>query len=193
MKLLLVSFFSLFFIVCSYGQKGLEMIAKAEAQIEKKNYKKAARFLNKAESMKLGYCGLASMEAYSMIAFNRSRILAESGEYLKAANQLNNKQYDLSLLDVDSLKMVYFIKAMGKERIKKELDSCLQSMASVDETDLLSYEVSLDVGFSDKPFAISYERNKIICMKTLSPGKENTLIDRFRKAIMEEAFYKLLL
>jgi hypothetical protein len=193
MKLFLVNCFCLLFFFAFHAQEGLKLIVKAETQIEKKNYKKALRLLEKAESRKLGYCGLAVSEAYSMIAFNRSRIRAESGKYLEAANELNNKQYDLSSLDIDSLKIVYFIKALGKDRIKKEIDSCLQAMTSIDEADLLSYEISLKVGFSDKPFTISYERNQIICMKTLMPNKESTLIDRFRKAVMDQTFYKLLL
>ncbi|MNJ84682.1 hypothetical protein D3C87_21400 [compost metagenome] len=194
MKLLLSCSFCCVFLF-SFGQKGFEVIEQAEKQIEKGNYKKAEKLLNKADSMDYGFCGLAWGEARSIIAINRCKIRAGRGEYLLAANQLNNTDYWNSY-ELDTLKMTYFIRSLGKEIIKREIDSCLEAIVSVDSTEWMDFELTLYVGFSEKPLIFSYETSQMIFRDVIYPSKEykeKTLIDRFRLAVKKQYFYQLLL
>lgn len=179
----------------SFSQEGYKFIDQAEKQIEKGNYKKASKLLDKADSADYGFCGLAWIEARWTIAANRTKIRAAKGEYLEAANELNSMTFYLDY-GMDILRMKYYIQALGKERIKRDIDSCLESMTSIDTVDwTLSEELYLNVGFSEKPYGIPYDTVRLIYMQTFSPlaaDKDKPLIDRFRIAVRNQEFYKLL-
>lgn len=179
----------------SFSQKGYQFIERAEKQIEKGNYKKASRLLDKAGAADYGFCGLAWIEARFDIAANRAKIRAEKGEYLEAANDLN-EMVNNSRYDLESLRMTYFIRALGKERIKREIDSCLESMTRIDTTGWMEVEeLYLNVRFSEKPFVIAYDTVLLIYGQTFSPREEDRdkpLIERFRIAVRNQPFYKQL-
>lgn len=179
----------------SFGQEGLKVINRAGKEIDKGRYKKAAKLLDKADSMNYGFCGLAWIDAKQGIAFHRTKILAHNGEYLKAANELNRIDIYEADEDMDSLKMDYFTKCIDKKILKHEIDSCLESIRSLENLEF-DYELVLNTSFSEKPLKISYNNVMKIHVETFIPAsrdKETVIIDRFRKAVRNLAFYKLLL
>lgn len=190
-----VSFYFCLFLFISFGQDGYKLIARTKNKIDRGNYTKALKLLDKADSMDYGFCGLAWVGAKQEIAFHRIRILAHNGEYLKAANELNRIDIYEPDEDIDSLKMIYYLKSIDKEILKKEIDSCLESFKSL-ESLAADYELFLDVRFSEKPLKISYVNTMKIYVETFFPAlkdKETLTIDRFRNSVMNRTFYKLLL
>lgn len=179
----------------SFSQEGYKFIDQAEKQIEKGNYKKASKLLDKADSADYGFCGLAWIEARWDIAANRTKIRAAKGEYLEAANELN-ETVNYSKYDLELLRMKYYIQALGKERIKRDIDSCLESMTSIDTVGWVAVEeMYLNTSFSKKSFVIPYDTVLLIYNQTFSPREEDRnkpLIDRFRIAVRNQLFYKML-
>lgn len=179
----------------TFSQEGYRFIERAEKQIEKGNYQKASKLLDKADSSGYGFCGLAWIEAHWEIAANRVKIHAGKGEYLEAGNELNGMVNQMNY-ELESLRMKYFIQALGKDRIKREIDSCLESITRIDTVDWMSAEaLYLNVSFSEKPYVIPYETVLLIYQQTFSPRTEDRgkpLIDRFRIAVRNQAFYKQL-
>lgn len=190
--------FSLFLIntVFSSSQDGFKVIHKAENKIAHKKYNQALELLNKASTMDYGFCGNAWMEAKDKIALNRIIIYEVRGESLKAANELNNSHINFyNGENSDSLKMIHFLKTINKEIIKNQLDSAIKSLAVVDDQYFYS-DFSLAVTFSEKPFYISYETMRSIRKKTYITNELNKnipVLNRFKIAIKNQAFYSLLL
>lgn len=194
MKLIVFSCFCLVFLF-SFGQNGFDLIHRAEKQIEKGNYRKASKLLDKADSSCLGTCGLAITEGHEAIRFNRLKIRAEMRhDYINVANELNAGNFYF-VEGIDSLKMSYFIKCLDKKILKREIDSCLEAIEELDSSNL-EYDFALNVSFSNKPFKLSYYSGSAIFHEIYylnSKDKEIAIIDRFRKAVKNQAFYKLLL
>lgn len=176
-----------------YGQEGFDIIRQAEKKIEQGKYEKAETLLKRADSMNYGFCGNAWIEARDAIALNRVKILDAKGEHLQAANVLNsaNLYYGENL---DSLKMTYFIKALNKDSIKKEIDSCLNLITTLDSINFWM-ELELNVAFSDTPFIISHstlrEAKRDTFLQT-EANKDIPLLDRFKGSIRRQPFYLLL-
>ena len=185
---------SLFLTVCfwSFGQDGFRVIAKAEKQIDKGNLTKALRLLEKADSMDYGFCGNAWMDAEEKITLNRVRIFDIKQEYLNAANELNKSAF-FGIKGIDSLKVAYFIKHYGKEKVKLEIDSCLALITVIDKRDM---KLILPVSFSEEPLTFSFETVvKLGALTFNDPTKDETVTDleRFKSAVRTQSFYLLLL
>lgn len=177
-----------------WSQNGFTMIRKAEKQFEKGNLKKALKLLDKADSMDYGFCGNARYEADEAIAFNRLKIYDATGDYIKAANELNSINYYYRG-NVDSLKIIYFIKGFDKQIIKREIDSCIATINNLDSIDFFS-GLDLNVNFSEKPFHISYETLKNVRKDTFMLTEENRnipMLNRFQLSLIKQPFYLLLI
>lgn len=175
------------------SQNGFKVIQKAEKKIEQGNLDRANKLLNKADSMDYGFCGNAWMEARDLIALNRIKILESKGQYLQAANTLNQEHLFYGS-NLDSLKMTYFLKVIDKSKIKSEIDSCINRLYSIDSVDFLG-GYSFNVNFSDEPFYLSYETLRNIKRQTFlttDKNKDLSNLDRFKLAIREQSFYLLL-
>jgi tetratricopeptide (TPR) repeat protein len=177
-----------------FSQNGFELIRKAEIKIEKGKYRKALNFLEKADKLNYGFCGITKSEAWEAITLNRVKIFDAKGQYLEAANFLNSSSY-ISETDFDSLKMSYFLKVCDKQLMKKEIDSCLNQITSIDSIDFIN-GIELNVSFSTQPFIISFKSSQLILEETYRQtalNKDILLIDRFYKAFRNQNFYLLLL
>ncbi len=193
MKIILL-FLAIIQINITWSQNGFKVIRKAEKQIEKGNLTKALKLLDKANSMDYGFCGNAWNEAEEAIAFNRVKIYDATGEFLKAANELNSINYYYRE-NLDSLKIVYFIKDIDKQIIKREIDSCIATINNLDSIDFY-FGLDLNVNFSEKPFHISYETLKIVRKDIFMLTDENknvSMLNRFQLSLNKQPFYLLLL
>ena len=185
-----------FFIICStnlYSQDGFDVIQRAEKKIENGKYEKALKLLEKADSMNYGFCGNTWIEAREAISFNRFKIFDAKSEYLQAANTLNSINLNYSE-NIDSLKMSYFIKAVGKKIIKHEVDSCINLISSIDSIDfILGFE--LKVLFSNQPFQLSYDTFRTVRRDTfiqIESNKDILPLERFKNSLRRQPFYLLL-
>jgi tetratricopeptide (TPR) repeat protein len=177
-----------------YGQNGFNVIRRAEKKIEQGKFEKAEKLLKKADSMSYGFCGNAWVEAKESIALNRVKIFDAKGEYLNAANTLNSVFYYYEK-NVDSLKVMYFLKTLDKDFMKKEIDSCINLITSLDSDDFLN-GIELNVSFSNSPFIISY--NTLISIRKdmylqTEDNKNTPFLDRFKGSLRRQPFYMLLL
>lgn len=191
---LLVFYLFLCSTINANSQKSLRLIKRAELKIENGKYDKALKFLDRAESISYGFCGVSVIEAQQEIAFNKLRIYDFRHEDLKAANKLNELSYYFGR-NLDSIKISYFIKAHGKGLVKKEIDSCLSNLNSIKFEDFY-YEFPLNVLFSEKPFQLTSETMRILKISTYVNTDENKDIDpviRFRNAVRNQPFYLLLI
>lgn len=179
-----------------YCQNGFDVIRKAEKKIEQGNYSKAMKLLCKADSMSFGFCGNAWWEARESITLNKCKIYTVKGESLKAANTLNNTVFNMIVSEnIDSLKMVYFLKSIDNQIIKQQLDSVISLITSINPEWFLS-GFSLPVNFSEKPFYLSYDTMRSIRRETYIESEQNkylTELERFKLAIKKQDFYQLLL
>jgi len=175
------------------SQEGFDVIRRAEKKIDHGNYEKALKLLEKADSMNYGFCGNAWIEAREAIVLNRIKIYDAKGEHLKAANALNsaNLYYGENL---DSLKIAYFIKTIDKEQIKREIDSCINLISTLDSIDFLM-GLEFNVTFSDTPFIISHNTLESVRRYTFDQtetNKNTLLLDRFKSSLRRQSFYLLL-
>ena len=188
--------FTFFFIIAMthlYGQKGFGVIKRAEKKIEQGKYDKAEKLLKKADSMNYGFCGNAWIDAREAIAENRIKIFNAKGEYLMAANTLNAINFYHGE-NLDSLKMAYFIKALDKNLIKKEIDSCINLITTLDSIDFIT-GLDLNVNFSNTPFTITYKTLRSVRRDTFvqtETNKNTPLLERFKNSLIRQPFYMLL-
>jgi len=177
-----------------FAQDGFKLIYKAECQIEKGNLDKAMKLLIKADSMNYGFCGNAWIEARSSIALNKAKIMNAQGESLKAANLINNSSFMSSNQDVDSLKIAYYLETIEKQLIKREFDSCINEIKSMDQINFFE-GIAFNVKFSENPFVLSLESfNEIFRSYRLNfnDKSEDEKLSLFKEIIREQPFYRLL-
>lgn len=192
MKLILFSFLLLIPNLI-YSQKGFKVIRKAENKIKHGHYSKALKLLNKADTMDYGFCGNAWSEADEAIALNRIKIYRTQGGSLIAANELNKLNVMFSP-NIDSLKVEYFALVFEKSRMKREIDSCIDLIPSIDSIDFMT-GLKLGVKFSETPFIISYDsllKIRVDMDQTYEANKDKGMLERFKISLYRQPFYRLL-
>lgn len=152
MKSLLLSAFLLFLANECIAQEGYDLIRLAEKKIAKGKLDRAEVLLDWAAESDYGFCGNAWIEANELITIHRSKIYALRGKYLEAANILNDSMSNWSY-NVDCLKMTYYSKAIGREKVYHEMDSLIQQKGGMDEI--------LDYGGEEIEFKTSFATNPI--------------------------------
>ncbi|SFT35199.1 hypothetical protein SAMN05216474_0048 [Lishizhenia tianjinensis] len=179
----------------SVAQRGFRLIDKAANKIEQGKLKKALEILEKAEHSNYGFCGLTYTDAYQNIALLRFIIYDSLQEPLKAANTLN-KLYYFQGMDLDSLKMTYYLDVYDKEKLKQQMDTAIEALTP-DSTNFREYfyDITLNVTFADNGFSISYENIRSLIKRALVIQEKNqhlSFLEAYKLAIREEAFYTLL-
>jgi len=132
MKSLLLSVVVLFLASESFAQDGFDIIRMAEKKIAKGKLNRAEKLLDWAAESDYGFCGNAWMDAHELITIDRSKIYALRGKYLDAANMLNDSISNWSY-NVDCLKMTYYSKAIGREKVYQEMDSLIRQNGGMNE------------------------------------------------------------
>jgi tetratricopeptide (TPR) repeat protein len=192
MKIVSLSIF-IFASTFLFCQEGFDVIRRAEKKIEQGKLEKALKLLDKAGSMNYGFCGNAWIDAREAIVLNQVKIYDAKGEYLMAANTINSA-YLYFGENLDSLKMAYFIKSIDKESIKRELDSCINLITTLDSVSFLR-GFEFNVTFSNTPFFISHKTLDSVRRDTFiqtETNKNTPLLDRFKNSLRSQPFYQLL-
>ncbi|MFK7783902.1 MAG: hypothetical protein AB8B56_02240 [Crocinitomicaceae bacterium] len=190
---IVVFFLFTFATTCLYCQEGFDVIRRAEKKIEQHKYEKALKLLEKADSMNYGFCGNAWIEAREAIALNRIKIFDAKGEHLKAANTLNSVNFYFGE-NLDSLKTAYFIKALDRNLIKEEIDSCINLISTLDSVDFFM-GLEFNVSFSDSPFIISSSTLRFVRRDAFIQteiNKDIPILERFKNSLRRQSFYLLL-
>lgn len=179
----------------SWSQKGFDVIRQAEKKIEKGKFDKALKLLDQADTMSYGFCGNAWFEAKERIALNRAKIFDYIGEPLKAGIALNDCSFFFNP-EIDSIKIAYFINEFGKELVKREIDSCIETLTYADLDSMeIWMEVKLKVNFSEKPFILSYGTVDTTFQdmhRNVEKHQDKGFLDRFKIALHRKPFYRLL-
>lgn len=178
-----------------YAQDGFRVIHKAEKKIEQGNYDRALKLLEKADSMDYGFCGNAWIEAEEVITINKAKIFSAQGDPMKAANLINEGGIFM-IAPRDSLKMAYYAQAVGKERLRREIDSCIERIPPPDSIDYFFSELRLNVSFCDQPIVLDYwAMNRVRIDMALHASEESDMptVDRMKAALRRQDFYKPLL
>lgn len=184
----------------AWSQKGFKVIRKAEQKMEQGNYQKALRLLDKADGMNYGFCGNAWIEAQELIVINRATVYAKLDQPLRAADTLNALTSLYITAPIDSLKTVYYVEEFGKERVKREIDSCIALITSESLKSLMYYgrtNLYLDVRFSAEPFSLSYYPTLESIVFRLRRDAQaipiESVLQRFKLILLEQPFYQVLL
>lgn len=191
MKYLLFIFF-LCFSVPLLAKDGFKFIEKAEKKIEKKKYAQAMKLLEKADSANYGFCGNAWIDARYAIMMNKLKIYDAENDPISAVKLLNQPIMYWNL-DEDSLRMVHFIRLFGKEVIKRELDSMINSYTYHER--FFEQELFVRFTFFEDPYPLSNfltSRIEMYVNQRINADKDTPKDILLRYTFVEQPFYLLL-
>lgn len=174
------------------AQNGFKLIEKAEKKIEKKNYAQAMKLLEKADSASYGFCGNAWMDARYAITLNKLKIYDVRNDVGSAVKLLNQPLVYWDL-DEDSLRMIYFIRLFGKEVIKREFDSIINSYIYYER--FFKQELFVHFSFFEDPYPLStflINRIEMYVKQKMNTDKYTPKDEILRHVFREQPFYLLL-
>lgn len=105
----------------SYRQ-GYKFIRKANANIDRGNFKRAADFISRAKQSDYGFCGNAWASAYGEIHVAECRLLQKQRKYDEALSLLDSMggcDLGADCGARDSLKVAILIEKFGKDKVKQ--------------------------------------------------------------------------
>lgn len=111
---------------------GFRYLEKAEKLYVKNKYDRSLQFLNKAEHASFGFCGNAYVESHQKINALRFFIHKQSGNDHLALKSICPLESLDSIHELDSLKMIYFLKIMSKKELRTQFQCGLDSIFNTD-------------------------------------------------------------
>ncbi|MDI9308815.1 MAG: hypothetical protein QM535_01270 [Limnohabitans sp.] len=122
------------------------LLRKAEKKLEKKEYDKALRLLNRAEKADYGFCGNASIEALYKIDSLKLRLFKESKDLIGLQKFLDNINFEFN--ERYSKERIFLaLNFYKKEELKRLL---IESILNSDRNNLESYFGIVNFKLSDK-------------------------------------------
>jgi hypothetical protein len=103
----------------SDGQRGYEVIEKAEQKFNEGKYNASLRLLKKARKMDYGVCGNAYFTAYESIDLIKAKVYLAKGKYAESRNAIDSIYSLAYIQDYDSIRIRSYQYQFGKESFKK--------------------------------------------------------------------------